>query len=115
MSAEIAVSLAPEMEPPAKRPGASRPARAARPRPYRKITSEVLASRIQRLTVRIDKAKKQHEATRLLLTKYAHERFYRERDVVAEAPDPQQQPPRSPLWRNEARAANSGLPREVDK
>jgi hypothetical protein len=94
MSAEIAVSLAPEMEPPAKRPrskstGKGRPP----PRPYRKITSEVLASRIQRLTVRIDKAKKQHEATRLLLTKYAHERFYRERDVVAEAPDPQQQPP----------------------
>ena len=83
MSASIA--LASEIIPPAveeKRPRGKSGKPRAPPRPYKKITSEVLASRIQRLTLRIDKAKKQHEATRLLLTKYAHERFFREREAI---------------------------------
>jgi hypothetical protein len=84
MSASIAVALAPEVLPPAddkrarSRPGKPRPP----PRPYKKITAEILAARIQRLTQRLDRAKKQHESTRLLLTKYAHERFFREREAI---------------------------------
>lgn len=82
-ASSIAIALASEMLPleDARARNKSGKPRAP-PRPYKKITSEVLASRIQRLSLRIEKAKKQHEATRFLLTKYAHERFFREREAV---------------------------------
>ena len=83
---EIAVAMAPELEPPAKRPRKTKLKPGATPRaparPYRALPDEVLTSRTARLTARLEKAKKQHETTRLLLTKYAHERFYREKDAI---------------------------------
>ena len=65
------------------------------PRPYRKVAEDVLASRISKLTERLDKAKKQHESARVLLTKYAHERFYREQDAIVQA-GPSVEPPAGP-------------------
>jgi hypothetical protein len=87
----LAVALAAEIEIAAsgrkKRASKPRPP----PRPYKTLTTEVLAFRINRLTARLDKAKRQHETTRSLLTKYAHERFFRERETIelaAAAPEP---------------------------
>lgn len=86
---EIAVAMAPELEPPPKRPRKTKvkPGTTPRPpaRPYRALPDDVLTSRTTRLTARLEKAKKQHETTRLLLTKYAHERFYREKDAIQQA------------------------------
>jgi hypothetical protein len=85
---EIAVAMATEIEPPVQPksrnkafpPGTLR--KKGAPRPYRRVSEEVLATRIEKLTERLERAKKQHEAARLMLTKYAHERFYREKDAI---------------------------------
>jgi ribosomal protein S15P/S13E len=92
---EVAVAIVPEIQPPpaGRKPSKKRAASGQPPRPparpYRKIDAEVLASRIARLTTRIEKTKRQHESTRVLLTKYAHEKFYREKEAIEE----QNQPP----------------------
>lgn len=70
------------------------------PRPYRSLPAEVLASRTARLTTRLEKAKKQHESTRLLLTKYAHESFYRDKEAL-EAAQTAPNPPTLPELRDE--------------
>lgn len=85
------------------------------PRPYRRISEEVLATRIQKLTTRMERAKKQvkrspsahtrgfrtqsdapppptptleqHESSRQLLTKYSHEKTYRLRESLQTAED----------------------------
>ena len=84
----LEVAMATEIDPPvhpkcrskSKPPGTLR--KTGAPRPYRKITEDVLATRITKLTERLERSKKQHENTRLLLTRYAHERFYREKDAI---------------------------------
>jgi hypothetical protein len=101
MSAEHAVAMVTAIDPP--QPPKSRnkalPAGTLRkkgaPRPYRKVVEDVLASRIAKLSERLEKAKKQHESARVLLTKYAHERFYRERDAIVQA-GPTVEPPAGP-------------------
>lgn len=101
---EIAVAMAPELEPPAKRPRKTKLKAGATPRgparPYRALPDDVLVSRTDKLTARLEKAKKQHETTRLLLTKYAHERFYREKDAIQLA-TAEAAPPGPPALNNE--------------
>lgn len=89
---DIAVAMTTEIQPPPERKprktkAKSDPSRQPRgpARPHRALPEDVLASRTAKLMARLEKAKKQHEATRLLLTKYAHERFYRERDAIQNA------------------------------
>jgi hypothetical protein len=89
---EIAACLVSEIEPPPegkqrkKQPPQNKmvPKRGP-PRPYRKIPEEVLTTRLKRLTDRIDKIKKQHESTRVLLTRYSHERYYRDKEAIKNA------------------------------
>ena len=69
-------------------------------RPYRTLPAEVLAVRTSKLTTRLEKAKRQHEATRLLLTKYAHESFYRDKEAL-EATQAEPVPPGPPALRDE--------------
>jgi len=73
-------------------------ARNGAPRPYRSLQADVLAVRITKLTTRLEKAKKQHETTRQLLTKYAHESFYRDKEAL-EATQPA--PPGPPALHND--------------
>lgn len=88
---DVAVAIGTEIDPPVQPksrnsrllPGTLR--KKCLPRPYRKITPEVLAERITKLTTRLQKAKKQHETSRVLLTKYSHERFYRDREAIEAA------------------------------
>lgn len=88
---DVAVAIGTEIDPPVQPksrnsrllPGTLRKKGAARP--YRKIAPEVLVERITKLTVRLQRAKKQHETARVLLTKYSHEQFYREKEAI-EAP-----------------------------
>jgi hypothetical protein len=92
---DVAVAMGAEIDPPVPTASKSRKARApstpgvprkkGASRPYRKISAEVLAERITKLTTRLQKAKKQHESTRVLLTKYSHERFYRDREAIESA------------------------------
>lgn len=84
---EIAVAMTTALEPPIQKLRKTKSPRPQRgpARPYRSLTEEVLASRTSKLTTRLEKAKKQHETTRVILTKYAHERFYRERDAIQNA------------------------------
>jgi ribosomal protein S15P/S13E len=95
---EIAVAMTTEIEPPpeGKKPRKPRKktngqpvrTRTGIPRPYRTLQADVLTVRISKLTTRLEKAKKQHETTRQLLTKYAHESYYREKEVLdAAQPD----------------------------
>ena len=99
---DIAAAIAPEIVPPAptrkprvKRNNADPTIRKKRgpPRPYRKIPENVLTKRIERLTKRMERVKRQHESTRVLLTKYAHEKFYREKEILAQDEDDKVQPP----------------------
>ncbi len=60
------------------------------PRPYRRVPEEVLHTRIQKLTTRMERAKGQHESARALLTKYSHEKTYRLREALAAQ---EEQPP----------------------
>ncbi len=85
---EIAVAMTTAIEPPVQKPRKTKPkpgsTRVPRgpARPYRSLPEEALSARTAKLTVRLEKAKKQHETTRVILTKYAHERFYREKDAI---------------------------------
>jgi hypothetical protein len=63
-------------------------------RPHRKLAKEILDQRITKLTKRLERFKSQHEATRITLTRYAHERFYREEEAIT---TPRARP--RPLWR----------------
>ena len=99
---DIAVALATAIEPPAPKrsKGKRKPATALRrgpARPYKKLAQELLQTRIKRLSERLDRVRRQHESTRLQLTKYAHEEFYRERDAIQsaqqETPAPAEPPP----------------------
>jgi hypothetical protein len=92
---EIAVAMTTEIEPPpeGKKPRKPRKNSNGQPvrtrtgisRPYKTLQADVLAVRISKLTTRLEKAKKQHETTRKLLTKYAHESFYRDKEVLESA------------------------------
>jgi hypothetical protein len=106
---EITVAMTTEIEPPpegkkSRKPrkkttaGPSTRARNGAPRPYRSLQADVLAGRITKLTTRLEKAKKQHETTRQLLTKYAHESFYRDKEAL-EATQPA--PPGPPALQND--------------
>jgi len=102
---EIAVAITTEIEPPAEGKKSRRPRKrnANRPlkkkngvhRPYRSLPADVLSIRVAKLTTRLEKVKKQHETTRLLLTKYAHESFYRDKEALESAQE-QPQPPELP-------------------
>lgn len=106
---DIATALAPEISPApgkkreARKPTSKRVAGTGRKRgparPYRKVVAEVLHTRIERLTKRIERLRRQHEGTRTLLTKYAHEKYYREREAIAqqEAPEAEALPAEEPL------------------
>lgn len=101
---EIAAAIAPEIMPPvpARKPRSKRPLDTPRkkrgpPRPYRKIAEDVLAKRIERLSKRIDRVKKQHESTRTLLTKYVHEKYYREKEAIEDDAPPNAPPAIDPL------------------
>lgn len=93
MSTDVAVAIAPELDatnvvqkkkknarPSAKRSstGSKRPPA----RPYRKISKETLDSRMAKLTTRVQKAKRQHDAAQALLAKYSQESYYREKDQM---------------------------------
>jgi hypothetical protein len=106
---EIAVAMTTEIEPPPEGKKSRKPRKktAGPPRikhgvvrPYRSLQADVLANRIAKLTTRLEKAKKQHEATRHLLTKYAHERFYRDKEAL-EAAQPDLAPPGPPSLQND--------------
>jgi hypothetical protein len=95
---EITAAIATEINPPPVAKAPKRPRHSGKPagkrgppRPYRRIAEEVLAARIVRLTKRIERVRRQHESTRILLTKYAHERFYRDHEAVS-APFPRDLP-----------------------
>ena len=85
---ELSAAIASEIDPPAapklsKRSKRDPNAKKRGPaRPYKKITDETLATRIKRLTDRMERAKKQHESARNLVTKYSHERLYRDKDAI---------------------------------
>lgn len=70
-------------------------------RPYRSLPADVLAVRTAKLTTRLEKAKKQHESTRLLLTKYAHESFYRDKEALEAAQQAEPPPPGPPALRDD--------------
>jgi hypothetical protein len=108
MVTDLAVEVSAELEPPPEpkrrdkkwrkhpRPGAQ--TRRGPPRPYRRLPEETLGVRIKKLTDRMEKTRKQHEDARLILTKYSHERTYRLREALLNAPpdslqDGQQQVP----------------------
>jgi hypothetical protein len=88
MMNDVAVAIGTAIDPPVQPksrnsrllPGTLR--KKGAPRPYRKIAPEVLVERIAKLTTRLQRAKKQHETARLLLTKYSHESFYREKEAI---------------------------------
>jgi hypothetical protein len=83
---EIAVAITTEIEPLSpKRPKRGVHRKKGVARPYRRVPEDVLAVRIDRLTERLERVRKQHESTRTLLTKYAHERHYREKDAIAKS------------------------------
>ena len=87
---ELSVAIASEINPPPEPKRAKKPRNPSAPkrgpaRPYRKITDETLAQRIERLSKRIERSKKQHEAARGLLTKYSHERMYRDKEAIQSA------------------------------
>ncbi len=96
ISPDLAVDVSTELEPPPEpkrkdkkwrrhpRPGAQ--TKRGPPRPYRRLPEETLGTRIKKLTERMEKARKQHEDTRLILTKYSHERTYRLREALLNAP-----------------------------
>lgn len=96
---DIVSALAPEVLPPPpleKKKRVKRLADAGQPRkkrgpprPYRKIDDATLIKRTERLTKRIERVKKQHESTRTLLTKYVHEKFYRDKELLHEDGDMQ--------------------------
>ena len=70
---------------PHPRPGALK--KKGPPRPYKRVEGEVLDSRIEKMTKRIERLKQQHENVRKLLTKYSHEKTYRLRDALSEQPE----------------------------
>jgi hypothetical protein len=91
---EIAVAINTEIDPPKQKQtkGKRNPKSGAvekklrnPPRPHRRLEDDVLAQRIAKLTERLNRTRKQHENTRLLLTKYAHERYFREKDALQAA------------------------------
>jgi hypothetical protein len=96
MSTDLAIDVSTELDPPPEpkrrdkkwrkhpRPGAQ--TRRGPPRPYRRLPEETLAVRIKKLTDRMEKARKQHEDSRLILTKYSHERTYRLREALLNTP-----------------------------
>ena len=92
LSAAIATEIDPPSEPkPSKRSKRNPNAKKRGPaRPYRKISDETLTGRIKRLTDRIERAKKQHESARSLITKYSHERLYRDKDAIEGAGEPKE-------------------------
>lgn len=87
---ELIAAIASEIDPPAppkqsKRSKRNPSAKKRGPaRPYKKIPDETLSARIKRLTERMERAKKQHETARALVTKYSHERLYRDKDAIEE-------------------------------
>ncbi len=105
---EIAVAMTTAIEPPVQKPRKTKPkAGSTRPqrgpaRPYRSLPEDVLAARTAKLTTRLEKAKKQHDSSRVLLTKYAHERFYREKDAIQNANAVEPAPPGPPALSDES-------------
>lgn len=90
------------------------------PRPHRRLPEETLASRIQKLTARMERARQQvglpcfffcsvapivpdcvvvwqHEDARVLLTRYSHEKTYRLREALAPGTSEPPQPSDPPL------------------
>jgi hypothetical protein len=96
MPTDLAVDVSTELNPPPEakkkdkkwrqhpRPGAQ--TKRGPPRPYRRLPEETLEGRIKKLTDRMEKARKQHEDARLILTKYSHERTYRQREALLNTP-----------------------------
>ena len=77
-----------EQAPPAKKrgaPGKKRVPGSKRPpaRPHRKVPEDTLLSRIAKLTARVERTRRQHDAAQILLTKYAREKGYRDEDAIA--------------------------------
>lgn len=99
---DIAVAMATAIEPPqppmskGKKRKAPTVLRRGPARPYRKLSPELLESRTKRLSERLERVKRQHESTRLQLTKYAHEQFYRERDAIQNARQEEEPAPPGP-------------------
>jgi hypothetical protein len=93
---DLAIDVSAELDPPPEpksrekkwrkhpRPGAQ--TKRGPPRPYRRISEETLNTRIKKLTDRMEKNRKQHEDARVILTKYSHERTYRLREALLNAP-----------------------------
>jgi hypothetical protein len=96
----LAIDVSNELEPPPEvkrkdkkwrthpRPGSK--TKRGPPRPHRRIPEDVLNLRIKKLTERMEKARKQHEDARGILTKYSHERTYRLRESLLNTPADQE-------------------------
>lgn len=69
-------------------PGSKRPPA----RPHRKVPQETLLSRIAKLTARVDRTRRQHDAAQILLTKYSKEKVYREEDAIKQASQTEETP-----------------------
>jgi hypothetical protein len=91
----VTSAIASELIPPSDPLPKERTKKRGPARPYKKLNEEVLSARILRLTTRIERVKRQHETTRILLTKYAHERFYRDKEAL-QAADLSQKPDEIP-------------------
>jgi hypothetical protein len=90
--ADMAIAITAEIDPPQRKArrnsGKGRPEeqKQRKPaRPHRKLPKETLDLRITKLTKRLERFKSQHETTRITLTRYAHERFYREKEAIQNA------------------------------
>lgn len=83
---DIAVAIAPEVAIPKKKNRTASGSKRPPSRPYKKISKEVLETRIAKLTTRVQKTKRQHDSAQALLAKYAQESFYREKEVLQDEP-----------------------------
>jgi t-SNARE complex subunit (syntaxin) len=90
--ADMAIAITAEIDPPQRKArknsgkGPQGEQKHRKPaRPHRKLAQEILDQRITKLTKRLERFKSQHEATRVTLTRYAHERFYREKEAIQNA------------------------------
>jgi hypothetical protein len=123
MSVEMSAEMAPAPEPKQKQKRSKRdpsnpkqPGKRGQPRPYRKLSDDLLTMRVTKLTSRLERVKKQvwrrvhpiiiiliiimvvvneadpsfflqHEDTKRLLTKYSYEKTFRLRDTLAAVPN----------------------------
>ncbi len=82
---QMAVSLEEPVKPASKPPRKSAPrgvrkgalTKRGPPRPHKRLEDDVIASRIQKLTVRMDKAKAQHDEAKAFLLRYTYEQNWR--------------------------------------